>query len=151
MLHVFKTSPGSHGVHSISNYVNQGKGRKKCDRPIVHDYLKKNKFIDATFEKICPHCVYPQVSAVKKWERHVRFIHSSSSNNQLFLLNELICWLILGDSTFICHFSLKNVIFIFLSKQLFGFFTKFNNETVNVNLQFWFGVVSEQQNSKNII
>ena len=60
MLHVFKTSPGSQGVHSISNYVNQGKGRKKCDRPIVHDYLKKNKFIDATFEKICPHCVYPQ-------------------------------------------------------------------------------------------
>ena len=88
----------------LAGKLNQVKGRKKCHWQI-HDYLKKNKLIDATFGKIWPHCVYPQVSAVKKWERHVRFIHSSS-NNQLFWVNELICWLILGVQ-FLSFFTSK--------------------------------------------
>ena len=97
---------------------------EKCDSH-VQDYLKKNNLIDATFENICPHCVYPQVSAVKKWERHVRFIHSSS-NNQLFLSNELICWLILGVQN-MSFFTSKTSKIIFLAKLLSDFFTKFDN------------------------
>ena len=106
----------------LAGKLNQGKGRKNCDWQI-HDYLKKNKLIDATFEKICPHCVYPQVSAVKKWERHVRFIHSSS-NNQLFLLNELICWLILGVQLLYVIFHFKNVKNYFSLQTAFWVFHK---------------------------
>ena len=86
-----------------------------------------------------------------KSENGTSDLFTVAATTNFFLLNELICWLILGVQLLYVIFHFKNVKNYISRQTAFWLFHKIWQWEAEVDLQFWFGVVSEHQISKNMI
>ena len=134
---------GDHSISTLGRQIKPRKGEEKIWLTNTRLSEKEKTNWCQFLKDLSPMCISPGVSSQKV--RTARPIYSQQQQQPTFFVEWIDLLTNSWSPTFICHFSLQKRQKIFLSPNCF--FTKFNNGM----LQFWFGVVSEHQISKNII